>query len=176
MDIEQDFLSTAAETVAILKRRNSPPRTWTSDDGTTIEGWQFDGTSYGPEVKGNPGSGWWRESWGSTSWILTVDGNFWEHSFSGQDEQGKETQLMNGLGQCRRDTSWDLQAAHLARSKVRSKDSLICRTKVHGCTSQPGDHVDLEQGRADDPRAQQGSLRRDNCGMGKVAKVRCPRC
>lgn len=97
MDLEQDFLNTAAETVAALKWRNNPPRTWTSDDGRTIHGWQFDGTSYGPDVKGNPGRGWWRESWGSTSWILTVDGEFWEHSFSGQDEEGKETELLNGL-------------------------------------------------------------------------------
>lgn len=97
MDLEQEFLKTASETVAALIRRNSPPQTWTSDDGKTIQGWRFDGTSYGPEVTGNPGRGWWRESWGSTSWILTVEGEFWEHSFSGQDEQGKETELSNGL-------------------------------------------------------------------------------
>lgn len=97
MDLEQEFHRAAAQTVETLKKKNKSTRLWTADDGTTVRGWEFDGNSYGPQTQGNPGQGWWRESWGSTDYILTEDGEFWEHSFSGTDEHGKETQLCHGL-------------------------------------------------------------------------------
>ncbi len=93
MDLEQKFFAVVRETVAALKQRGKSPQTWTSDDGRKVTGWSVTTWSQGPETEGQPGQGWWRESWANGCTILVEDGKFWEYSFHGQDEKDKKTEL-----------------------------------------------------------------------------------
>lgn len=97
MDYEQDFMTTARETVATLISKSVPKATFTSSDGQTILGWQFDGIERNIEIRGNPGRGWWQETWGRTAYVIDSDCRFWEYSFSGVDEHERDSRLSHGI-------------------------------------------------------------------------------
>jgi hypothetical protein len=100
MDFEEDFRKTVRDTVAALIKRAKSTQTW-DVDGRSVTGWTVGRDSYGPTIKGNPGSGgYWEETWGNSCTVLDVDGNFWDYSFSGRETSAHpEAVLSYGLAQ-----------------------------------------------------------------------------
>lgn len=93
-DYEANFLAAAGEAIAKLEERQRLPRTWTSDDGLEVDGWAYSYDSYSTEkLNGNQ----LREYWGNSTVILATDGQFWRHSFSGEESSGGHSSATNSL-------------------------------------------------------------------------------
>lgn len=97
MDLEEQFRKTVRDTVSALKRKGKQTQEWKSDDGRIVRGWSIRRWDQEAKTDGNPGRGWWRETWGHGCTLLSDQGEFWEYSFHGADEAGKSTVLSHGL-------------------------------------------------------------------------------
>ena len=98
MDLEEDFWNTVAEVVDALNRRGKETHAWSADNGQAVEGWSVESYLRGAETRGQPGRGWWEETWGRWERILSTDGQFWDYQFDGyegSDHSG--TQLTHSL-------------------------------------------------------------------------------
>ncbi|MEV8377150.1 hypothetical protein AB0P21_30695 [Kribbella sp. NPDC056861] len=85
MDYQEDFESAVRDAVASCVKRNRQTRDWKDDQGNSATGWSVEQESWGPNIEGNPGGGWWRERWGNREFILAVDGKIWYSQFNGED-------------------------------------------------------------------------------------------
>ncbi|TFC19891.1 hypothetical protein [Cryobacterium sp. MDB2-10] len=96
MDLEEDFYETVKATVATLIRKGKPTSTWTDDEGHEVTGWMVGhGSSHSPAIKGNPGQGWWEETWGNSCQILDTTGVFWEYSFYGVESSSHPQAILS---------------------------------------------------------------------------------
>ncbi len=96
MDAEEQFRVTVKETVAALARRGKAARAWTADDGQTVSGWPVKYQPQQEKIEGNGGA-WYRETrWGRT-WILTMDGEFWEYAYDFTEEYNKDDENTHHL-------------------------------------------------------------------------------
>lgn len=97
MDFEEDFGEAVNIALSSLKRKDKEPQSWTADNGHSIVGWRFDGTSFN-EMKGNPGNGnWWKETWIRCDYILAVDGKFWIYQVDATEEYRQPDYSCNSL-------------------------------------------------------------------------------
>jgi hypothetical protein len=97
MDYEDEFKAAAADAVVACRSRGKATRTWTGDKGNKVTGWELMYESWGPDVEGAPGQGWWRERWGNRTHILAMDGTFWYHQFNGEESSGRDRYMGTAL-------------------------------------------------------------------------------
>lgn len=119
MDFEADFLETVKSAVAKMLRDGKATSSESDDEGLTIKGWVVSTSSRPSETVGNPGKGWWKESWGNSALILSTDGEFWDYHFSGVDEHEKPTALYNVL--TRRESRYLVGNAGKPFSKIKAQ-------------------------------------------------------
>jgi hypothetical protein len=95
MDYEEDFLKAVQSVVEQMIVRGKGTNTWNADDGTSVTGWSINYNSWGPKIEGNPGKGWWKETWGNGCTVLTSEGEFWEYNFYGVESQSNPSATLS---------------------------------------------------------------------------------
>jgi len=98
MDLYEELLAKARETAQQLQGADKRTTTDTADDGTTVTGWVFHHfQSYNSEK--NLGGGFWRETWGSSHIILSVEGIFYTFSLDGEEDTSGKRELRQKIQQ-----------------------------------------------------------------------------
>lgn len=94
VDPYQELLTKARE-IAEQLASSKTPTAYASDDGTTVQGWAFDNSSYSNEK--HYGRGSFRETWGIGCRILTTEGKFFDyrHDYVETEEGRTETERLS---------------------------------------------------------------------------------